>query len=748
MTIPVSTVVRVTITTAPTFPSRAGFGTLLVVGTSGNIPSFERVRTYSSIDGVAEDFASTDEEFKVAQIYFSQNPTPAQLKIGRRVIDPIPAIMAGNPVVSEIDPAIWALISNGSFTINIDGDGQDIIDLDFTASGAILTSNPSNTETDVASWQSITDAGFDIEIDGTPGEVRALNFADTFGTIESGADDGGAESDFNVWLAVTDGGFIININGVGPTAVSDIDFSAPAVANMDDVAAAIESAIQAEVGGGLPYTAATCVWNASSSNFIITSGEAGASSTITAITAGATTDISNMLACDTINVPAITNGEAEVVTVIEVASRITTGLISSGVVGTCSFTGTSFVITSSVTGVGSTISDFLSPPDTGTPIEGLMGMGVADDPVAVQGGSPVQSMAAVAASIQNGVRAIGSGGFTEAICQFAEERGSLVIASGTSGVSSALTPVTEAGVGTDVSTLMGMRASQGPDIVAGISSETLVQALGIIQTIDGDWYGFTPTAELRDDPEVGDNLNEIIQAAVWAEARVKVFNNDTDDRRVLDSLNTSNIGYRLSQLSYRRTTTSFNEVPGQYLSTSAASRAFSTNFNGVDTHYTLKFKQMPGITVARMTESQKQALDGNNCNAYISVGGNSMYAEGVMANGNFFDEVHAIDWLQNAVETNAFGTLYTAPNKVAMTNNDVNKIQQNVERALEEAVVNGFAAPGFTQAGIYLAKGYESNAQRVEDRPEGSGRQGPNLSFTLLGAGAIHGIEINGVFER
>jgi hypothetical protein len=34
-----------------------------------------------------------------------------------------------------------------------------------------------------------------------------------------------------------------------------------------------------------------------------------------------------------------------------------------------------------------------------------------------------------------------------------------------------------------------------------------------------------------------------------------------------------------------------------------------------------------------------------------------------MANGDFFDERHGLDWLQNYVQTNLYNLLYTSPPK-------------------------------------------------------------------------------------
>ena len=86
MTLDISNVVNVSITRQTQFPSGPGFGTLMILGpdSTGVIPLAERIRFYATIDEVAADFAASDEEYKAAATYFSQNPRPIRVAIGVR----------------------------------------------------------------------------------------------------------------------------------------------------------------------------------------------------------------------------------------------------------------------------------------------------------------------------------------------------------------------------------------------------------------------------------------------------------------------------------------------------------------------------------------------------------------------------------------------------------------------------------------------------------------------------------------
>lgn len=354
----------------------------------------------------------------------------------------------------------------------------------------------------------------------------------------------------------------------------------------------------------------------------------------------------------------------------------------------------------------------------------------------------------VADAIQTALQAVATGGYVGATCTHDGTR--FFINSGSTGTSSTVSFLTavDPATGTDISSLLQMRQGEGTK-TDGIDAETITASLNAIQNIDSDWYGLLFTKEVRDGIQI--NGEDAVEAAAdWCEARIKVFGNTSNDLDVLDSVTTNDIASVLSAKNLRRTMTTYSSFPDQYPSASILGRAFTVNFNQPNSTITLKFKQMPGITVEQLTQSQKAVLDSKKANALIEVGSSDMFAESFMASGVFFDEVHGVDWLQNAIETNVFGYLLTRTTKVPYTNKGVAAIEQQVINALDEAVRNGLVAPGETVDGRFLATGYETVVIPVEDinQSDKEARHYPGLSFTVLGAGAIHSVQINGIFER
>lgn len=129
----VSRIVNVTVTLTPQGAQVRNFGLPLLVGDSNVISGVERIRSYSNIAGVATDFGTSAPEYLAALLFFSQSPTPAQLLIGRWLHTATSGFIDGGILTAtEQLMSNWTSISNGSFTIHIDGSTQDLLGLDFT----------------------------------------------------------------------------------------------------------------------------------------------------------------------------------------------------------------------------------------------------------------------------------------------------------------------------------------------------------------------------------------------------------------------------------------------------------------------------------------------------------------------------------------------------------------------------------------------------------------------------------------
>lgn len=350
--------------------------------------------------------------------------------------------------------------------------------------------------------------------------------------------------------------------------------------------------------------------------------------------------------------------------------------------------------------------------------------------------------------VQIALRAIASGGYTNATCTYSSDR--FFINSGTVGAASAvLFPVTTSPlVGTDISSLFQLQMGEAT-LSSGFNGETITASLSAIEDSSDDWYFLAFTREIRDLVLVNGEP-AVMAAAIWCEARTKSYFTVSNDLDSYDSVSEASIGHELSQASLKRTNCNFSSRPSQYLDVSAMARAGTTNFGLSDSTITLKFQQMPSITPEDLTRNQKAIMDGRNMNAYVEIGSNEMYAESFMVNGTFFDELHGLDWLVDATRTNVFGHLLTKGTKVAHSDKGLAEIEQQVARALDEARRNGLIAPGYTNEGEFLPSGYKVTVTPFRLTPESDvvARFNGGISFLCIGSGALHGLQINGVFER
>lgn len=104
---PLSDIVNVQITRDTQTVSEAGFGLLMILGTHKRFN--DRIRFYSNIQAVGNDFIPTDLEYIAAQEAFSQNLSPEQIAIGRRTVD-----SASIVVETAMSPFNYTTTINGS----------------------------------------------------------------------------------------------------------------------------------------------------------------------------------------------------------------------------------------------------------------------------------------------------------------------------------------------------------------------------------------------------------------------------------------------------------------------------------------------------------------------------------------------------------------------------------------------------------------------------------------------------------
>lgn len=132
----VDDVVTVSVSLAPQAAPTRNFGALCILGPSNVIDTASRIRQYTTLNQVATDFGTSAPEYLAADLFFSQNPQPAILYIGR---------WAGTATSGKLNGHVFSpaqqisllstlqAITTGGMTISVDGTPHTLTNLNFSA---------------------------------------------------------------------------------------------------------------------------------------------------------------------------------------------------------------------------------------------------------------------------------------------------------------------------------------------------------------------------------------------------------------------------------------------------------------------------------------------------------------------------------------------------------------------------------------------------------------------------------------
>ncbi len=194
---------------------------------------------------------------------------------------------------------------------------------------------------------------------------------------------------------------------------------------------------------------------------------------------------------------------------------------------------------------------------------------------------------------------------------------------------------------------------------------------------------------------------------------------------------------------------------GRLFAAAYAARLLSVNFAGSFTAITMNLKQLSGITADPAVNSTVAA----QCvTAGVDVYASYSSFPGVVSNGanKFADEVFNLIWFVLALQVAGFNALATVSTKIPQTENGMNLYKGVLKNVCEQAVANGYVAPGaWTAVDTFgnqadfltniLTKGYyiyssPITSQSAADR---AARKAPLVQIAIKEAGAIQSSIIN-----
>lgn len=181
-----------------------------------------------------------------------------------------------------------------------------------------------------------------------------------------------------------------------------------------------------------------------------------------------------------------------------------------------------------------------------------------------------------------------------------------------------------------------------------------------------------------------------------------------------------------------------------------AGRALSTNFNGSLTTQDMDLKTLatiqsdPGLTQTYWNEAQTAGAD-----TYPSWAG--VPAVSTSGANNYFDQVYNLQWLSIALQVAGFNYLASTSTKIPQTENGVAGLKAAYVAVLNQAVSNGYLAPGVwnsattfgnqvdlvnavAQLGYYIY----SSPVALQSQTARAARQAPLIQIAAKQAGSIN----------
>jgi hypothetical protein len=262
MTAPISDVVSVTVTTESASVQAQGFGKGLILQTHNHF--VDRTREYGAVSEMAADgFATTEAAYLAAQAYFSQEPAPLKVKIGRRNANAV------SVTITVANNFVYSVTINGvAYTYTSDGTAieQEIVD----GLIAAIAASPVTGSDGGANTLTIT-----ADVSGTPFSVllgsNLVMVAPTATETISAALDAILLSDTDFYGLVLCDRASADMQS-GATWVSANKrflFAATAEANVIDVAAGSDTTTLPAILKASSYDRTLCLYHASAAtNFI------------------------------------------------------------------------------------------------------------------------------------------------------------------------------------------------------------------------------------------------------------------------------------------------------------------------------------------------------------------------------------------------------------------------------------------------------------------------------------------------
>lgn len=496
----------------------------------------------------------------------------------------------------------------------------------------------------------------------------------------------------SAWNAVTAGAFTIFVDGI-PYSLTGMNFSG--ATNLNGVASIIQTALRAATSG-----TQTVVYNAVYNDFVITDSSG-------------------------------TTGTASVIGFVQASTAIGSLGISGGVPApNDTFT------------LNATVVTFVASGATGNQVN----IGV-DIPTTLSNLLTFLNSSVDVQIVKNNYSLSGSHIYIVNKTPGTAGNSYTIAKSGTNLTVSGATLA--GGAATDISAMTSATStSSGAFQSPGIAAESALECVTVFDLdFPGTTYGLVIVS-----PAASDADHEAVAGYIEGVAPKHYYGITTAEGGVIVPGDTSDLAYVLKQLLYNHTAIQYSST-NAYAICSYLSRILTTQWLGSNTTITLMFKQEPGVIAENLNINEADAAKAKNCNVYVVYENGTQFIQyGTSCSGQFTDTVIGADWLAGQIQTNVFNVLFGSPTKIPQTDAGMGQLVAAAIAACQQAVINGYAAPGVWNANGFgpLTQGQTLNAgflvyappMATQTEAVRQTRAGTVMQVAVKNAGAIQSDDI------
>ncbi len=307
---------------------------------------------------------------------------------------------------------------------------------------------------------------------------------------------------------------------------------------------------------------------------------------------------------------------------------------------------------------------------------------------------------------------------------------------------------TSTGSGTDISTQLRLTSSTDIALAPGYAAESPAECAAVLANQSSAWYGLMFSASVFPTNDQSLAVSDFIEALDLK----RIYGVTITDANVLSALVTTDLASLMSGAGYLQSLCQYSQ--NAYAIASLFGRAFSVNFNASKSTITLMYKQEPGITGEDLDTTDANTLQAKRCNVFVDYTNDTMIIQyGVMSGPAYIDEIHGLNWFQDAVQNACFNLLYTSPTKIPQTDSGSNQFVTVIGQACDQAVNNQLVAPGIWTSpaefgelttGMFLKTGYYIYAQPMALQADADRAQRicPPIQVAIKLAGAIQELDV------